>query len=659
MIKKKINKHHLEILRKQSLIEQRVYTSRLLGSDKSLVLHGGGNTSVKIIEKNLFGDDDEILYVKGSGIDLETIEVSGFSPVRGEYLRRLASLSKLSDIEMVNEFVTHQTKSLAPIPSVEAILHAIIPFTFVDHTHADAILTVMNSMDGEKRIREIYGNLVVVIPYVMPGFDLSRLCSKMFHAEYGLQTIGLVLMNHGIFSFGETAWESYERMIILVEMAEDYLKTKKAWGIRELEPSRAKAGILELALLRRDISSFSGYPMIVLNDAGPNALGFAQRADIKTIALQGPATPDHVIRTKRFPMIGRDVKSYVAEYQTYFAEYENKGRGRKLILNPTPRVVLDPVLGLCTTGRTVKEASIVEEIYQHTMDIIRNATALGGYRALSAADIFDVEYWDLEQAKVNKDSKLEVFSGEIAIVTGAASGIGKACVESLLKRGAAVVGVDLNSTIEILYNRTDYLGITCNLTNPDSVSQVLERTVKRFGGIDMLVLNAGIFPSGCRIENLQMKEWREVISINLDVNLELMRKCHPILKLAPRYGRVVVIGSKNVIAPGPGAAAYSASKAALNQLARVAALEWGNDNIRVNILHPNGVFDTGLWTDEVINSRAKYYELSVDDYKHKNILKTEVTSRDVAELAAELCGPLFAKTTGAQIPVDGGNERVI
>ncbi|MDH4285419.1 MAG: SDR family oxidoreductase, partial [Gallionellaceae bacterium] len=233
------------------------------------------------------------------------------------------------------------------------------------------------------------------------------------------------------------------------------------------------------------------------------------------------------------------------------------------------------------------------------------------------------------------------------------------CVESLLTRGAAVVALDLNAAVVDMKSGANFLGLQCDLTSEEQFRQALAQVVEKFGGLDMLVLNAGIFPGGCKIEALKTEEWQKVMRINLDANLMLMRECHPFLKLAPRGGRVAVIGSKNVPAPGPGAAAYSASKAALNQLARVAALEWGSDNIRINSLHPNAVFDTGLWTPEVLAARAKHYGLSVDEYKRNNVLKTEVTSKDVAELAAEMCGPLFAKTTGAWLPVDGGNDRVI
>ena len=241
-------------------------------------------------------------------------------------------------------------------------------------------------------------------------------------------------------------------------------------------------------------------------------------------------------------------------------------------------------------------------------------------------------------------------------MTGAASGIGKACVDALLKRGAAVAGLDLEKQSA---ERPDYLGLQCDVTSEEAIADALEKAVRRFGGLDMLILNAGIFPAGTPIESLDSEEWRRVFAVNLDANLTLLRECYPLLKLAPRGGRVVVIGSKNVAAPGPGAAAYSASKAALTQLARVAALEWGAAGIRVNTLHPNAVFDTGIWTEDVLKARATSYRMSVDEYKRNNVLKTEVRSADVGELAAEMCGPLFAKTTGAQIPIDGGNERVI
>ncbi|MCA6588603.1 MAG: bifunctional aldolase/short-chain dehydrogenase [Pseudanabaena sp. M090S1SP1A06QC] len=638
----------------------RVYTSRLLGRDPSLVLHGGGNTSVKIREKNIVGEEEEILYVKGSGWDLETIAEAGFAPVRMLHLLKLAKLQVLSDSQMVNELKTQMTKASAPAPSVETILHASLPYKFVDHTHADAVISVTNTANGWKRIQEIYGDDVVIIPYVMPGFDLARVCAEKFAAEKSDRTIGMVLMNHGIFSFGETAQESYERMIALVDRAEDYLKKHDAWEISPpnslIRESDARS---EIAKLRAEVAEVAGFPVILSSHMDGQNLAFAQREDVKIVSQQGCATPDHVIRTKRLPLVGRDVKAYAEFYRAYFAEEVSKSAQPVTILDPAPRVILDYKLGLVTVGKSAKDAKIVADIYEHTMEIIQRSQLLGGYQALPASDIFAVEYWELEQAKLKKGGSSPAFTGEIALVTGAASGIGKACVESLLKRGAAVVGLDINPAIDKLYDRPDFVGVTCDVSNESAIAHALDQAVIAFGGLDILILNAGIFPSGCRIENLDTATWQKVMNINLDANLVLMREAYPLLKLAPKGGRVVAIGSKNVPAPGPAAAAYSASKAALTQLMRVAALEWSKDRIRINTLHPNAVFDTGIWTEEVLAARAQHYGLTIEEYKTNNLLRVEITSHHVAELAAEMCGTLFACTTAAQVPIDGGNDRVI
>ncbi|MDQ3978137.1 MAG: SDR family oxidoreductase, partial [Actinomycetota bacterium] len=286
--------------------------------------------------------------------------------------------------------------------------------------------------------------------------------------------------------------------------------------------------------------------------------------------------------------------------------------------------------------------------------------ALGGYESLSVADLFDVEYWELEQAKLRRAGTPPPLAGEIALVTGAASGIGRACAEALLEEGAAVVGVDIASGVETAFESgPQWLGLVADITDADQIERSLELAVERFGGLDILVVNAGIFPATAPIAELDDDTWRRTMAVNLDGHAALLRAAHPLLRLAPRGGRVVVVGSKNVPAPGPGAAAYSASKAALTQLARVAALEWAKDGIRVNVVHPNAVFDTGVWTDEVLAERAASYGMSVEEYRTKNLLGVEVTSADVARVCVALCGRDFAKTTGAQIPVDGGNERVI
>ena len=638
---------------------QRVYTSRLLGQDTSLVMHGGGNTSVKVSQANIFGEMEDILYVKGSGWDLETIQEVGFSPCRMAALLKLAELERLTDIQMANELRQSMTLSSAPSPSVEAILHAVLPYRYVDHTHADAIIAITNTPGGRERIQSIYGDRVVIIPYVMPGFRLARLVAELFAAQRTNETIGMILLNHGIFTFGDDARSSYERMIMLVREAEDYLRNQGVWEIPAASAAPEPRNIAQdLASFRKAVSRIAGKPMLMLTQRDADTLAFAQRADLSSIA-QGPLTPDHVIRTKRLPLLGRDLAEYAQAYAAYFEDNASAGNTGLKMLDPAPRVVLDSEWGLLTIGGNVKETRISQDIYMHTMRVVQQAEALGGFRALPAQDIFEVEYWDLEQAKLAGKDKKPAFVGEVALVTGAASGIGKACAESMLARGAAVIALDINPAVERLWARPDVLGITADVTDEGAVAVALEAGIRQFGGLDMLVLNAGIFPPGVKIADLGTELWQKVMRVNLDSSFALMRMAYPLLKQAPNNGRVVIVGSKNVPAPGSGAAAYSASKAALTQLGRVAAFEWGGDGIRVNVVHPNAVFDTGLWTEEVLANRASHYNMTVEEYKTNNVLHIEVTSVHVAELVAEMCGPVFSRTTGAQVPVDGGNDRVI
>jgi rhamnose utilization protein RhaD (predicted bifunctional aldolase and dehydrogenase)/NAD(P)-dependent dehydrogenase (short-subunit alcohol dehydrogenase family) len=640
-------------------LELRAYSSRLLGQDPHLVLHGGGNTSVKLTETNIFGEAEAILWVKGSGWDLGSIEPAGFAPVRMRQLRALAELTTLSDLDMARELRTGTIDPAAPAPSVEAILHAIIPFKYVDHTHADAVLTLTNSVKGAALIQKVYGDRLVHVPYVMPGFKLAALCAHLYPRQRGPQTIGMLLMNHGVFTWGETARESYERMIEVVSLAEACIHQQVRGRPRPVSPVPSSSPYLEVAGLRREVSEAAGAAMILQVDDGPSALSFAQRADVSAISQQGPATPDHVIRTKRLPLLGRDVATYTGEYERYFAEQASRSERPLHALDPAPRVIIDPQLGVIAAGRSAVDACIAADIYRHTIEIILDATDLGGYRALPAEDIFDVEYWDLEQAKLTRKGSPAPLTGEVALVTGAAGGIGRACAEALLRKGAAVVGLDLNPAVAEVAPGPAWYGARCDVTDPEQVTAAIEAGVKRFGGIDIAVLNAGVFPPSQRLDALEMGAWRAVMAVNVEASVALLRQLHPLLRLAPGGGRVVVIGSKNVPAPGPGAATYSASKAALTQVARVAALEWGADGIRVNVIHPNAVFDTGLWTAEIIEARARQYGLSVAEYRANNVMRLEVRSQDVAQMCVAMCGPAFASTTGAQVPVDGGNDRVI
>ncbi|NEQ98224.1 MAG: bifunctional aldolase/short-chain dehydrogenase [Cyanothece sp. SIO2G6] len=637
-------------------LKLRVYTSRLLGQETDLVLHGGGNTSVKATVTNFFGDEEEVLYVKGSGWDLATIEAPGFAPVRLSVLQRLAELEQLTDSEMVTQQRAAMLNPNAPNPSVEAILHAIIPSKFVDHTHADAVVTLTNNPTGEKRIREVYGDSVLLIPYVMPGFILARKIRELTQGVDWSQYKGMVLMNHGIFSFADEARTAYENMIELVTQAEEYLQAQNAIAFSE---SASQADWLTLAKIRQHVSQATGAPMLAQLDQRPEAVGFANLENVGAIATRGPITPDHVIRTKAIPVvIDRDPDAAVTAFADNYRQYfERNTDGGLTQLDPAPRWAVWPGYGTIAFDRTVKASTIITDIIEHTRRAIQMGEVLGGWQALDEKSLFEMEYWELEQAKLAKKKSTSEFGGKIALVTGAASGIGKACAESLHQQGAAVVGFDLNPDVGEILNGKGLVGIQGDVTDEDAVKGAIASTIQHFGGLDILVSNAGIFPPGQTLDSLDAEIWEKSLAINLASQRALLRHAIPFL----RHGidpTILFIASRNVLAPGPGAAAYSVAKAGLTQLARIAALELAPD-IRVNILHPDCVYDTGIWTDEVLASRAERYGISVDEYKSRNLLKQPVSSQEVAQLVCTMASKVFAKTTGAQVPIDGGSDRVI
>ena len=635
----------------------RVYTSRLLGAESALVLHGGGNTSVKTTAADAFGTVHDVLYVKGSGWDLATIQPQGFAPVRLDLLRRLAEFETLTDSALVRAQRSAMLDPGAPDPSVEAVLHAIIPFAYVDHTHADAVVAVTNTPDGADHARDAFGPRLLHVPYVMPGFALARRVRDLTQAIDWDQYDGLILLGHGIFTWGATARASYDAMIRLVSAAESYLDARGAQQAVRRSPC-GEVDLVTLARIRREVSAAAGRPMVARFDQSPEACGFARHERVDGIAVRGPVTPDHIIRTKRIPvLLGDDPAAAVREFADVYADYFRRHTdGRLTMLDPAPRWGVWRDRGILAFGPTVGDANAVRDIAEHTVAVIQWSEALGGWTPLDEADLFAVEYWELEQAKLRKRGAGRPLDGRVTLVTGAASGIGRAVAAELTRQGAAVVGADVNDVPPDAGAAARF--VRCDVTDTAMVTQAVTETVRQFGGLDILVSNAGLFPKSARIEEMDERLWQDSLALNLTSHQRVLQACIPYL----RHGvdsSVVFIGSKNVPAPGPGQAAYSAAKAGLTQLARVAALELARDRVRVNVLHPNAVFDTGTFTPEVLAARAAAYGLSVEEYKRNNLLGVEVSAHDVALAAVALVGPSFGKTTGAQIPVDGGNERVL
>jgi len=637
-------------------LDLRVYTSRLLGRDSSLVLHGGGNTSVKSTATNLFGETEDILYVKGSGWDLATIEAEGFAPVKMEMLLKMAELKELNDPDMVKYQRLAMTNPSAPNPSVEAILHAIIPFKFVDHTHTDAVVTITNTDGGEDKIKELYGDKVLIIPYIMPGFVLAKLIYDMTRDVNWSQLEGMVLMNHGLFTFNDDAKKSYEKTIELVDKAEKYLESKGA--SLECKEDSTSIDLLELAKIRKEVSRIKGHATISILNESNEAIAFSKE-DINRIATEGPLTPDHVIRTKRIPAIlGKDFEADLASFVKDYKQYFEENKKDETLLNPAPNFSILENNGTLSFGKNVKEANIIKDINDHTFEAILKAEKLGGYKALSSANIFEVEYWSLEQAKLKKGGLSPEFNGKVALVTGGASGIGLAIAKMLNARGAAVVVLDINPEVESVFNKADAIGVKCDLTSSADIQKAVAVAIKNFGGIDIVVSNAGIFTPSENLDVLSDENWEKSMNINLTAHQKLLRETAPFLKLGIDAS-VVMVASKNFPAPGKGAAAYSVAKAGQTQLARIAALELGEYGVRVNTMHPHAVFDTSLWTDEVLQNRARAYGMSVEEYKTNNVLKTEIKSENVAELVCAMAGKAFLKTTGSQVAIDGGSDRII
>lgn len=637
-----------------SVLDQRVYTSRLLGNDPYLVMHGGGNTSAKGEVTDLFGKKEKVLFIKGSGWDLGKIEAQGLPAVRLTPLLELRNLKELGDEEMMNFLRSNLVDSKSPDPSVETLLHAYLPHAFVDHTHADSVLTITNQPNGEELVKQIYGKRVALVPWEMPGFKLAKLCAEIYEKNPSVE--GMILLKHGIFSFGSTAKESYDRMIEFVQMAEKFISSKstKPFAAHKTDGTHSAYCMQKIrsALLK------AGFPNVLALDDSPSSIEFANHKDVKTLSQRGPITPDHIIRTKQFPLflanddIANQIAGFRKNYETYFARCCEKRGVKRQMLDTFPRVFIVPQVGIITAGATEKDALIAKDIYQHTAQVILNSEVVGKYEALPEEELFDMEYWILEQNKLKLGPKRQALSGKVAVVTGATSGIGAAIAKELKDNGASVFNLDLKQGKDCPWIETD-------ISQRSSVRAAFEKVVLQRGGIDIVVINAGIFPKSATIENITDEDWNKSLQINTSGAFYTISESMRLLKEQGKGGDIVFVASKNVPAPGKEAAAYSVAKAGQAQLARVAALEGGAFGIRVNMLHPHMIFDTAIWTDEVLEKRAKAYNMTVDQYKTNNLLKTALDSKDVARATLALVNGSFGKTTGAQIAVDGGSDRTL
>src|SRR5471030_251596 len=628
----------------------RTYTTRLLGSDPKMVLHGGGNTSVKTTVKDQLGEDVEVICIKGSGWDMGVIEPAGLPAVRLEPLRRLRALDKLSDEDMVNFQRINLLDSTSPNPSVETLLHAFLPHKFIDHVHSTAVLALTDQPDNKALVQEVYGDRVAYVPYTIPGFALAKSVADVFDKNPGVE--GLVLLQHGIFTVGDSAKQAYDRMIGFVTLAEERLGRQRKSLAQAKLPAKL-ASVPEIAPILRGAVAIEKNPMAgtakrQLLDFRTNAqiLNYVNGAELARYSQVGVVTPDHTIRTKNWQVIvpapqagkleqwAKDVHeavaAYIARYHRYFEDNNAKSAVKKKELDPLPRVILVPGVGMFGVGASAKDAAIAADIAENAIAVITDAEAMGEYHSISEFDMFEVEYWSLEQAKLGRSNEKSL-ARQVAVITGGGSGIGAATAKAMAKEGAEVAILDRD--LEAAKAAAKKIGgkalaVECDVTNPQSVRAAFDAVVSAFGGVDILVSNAGAAWQGA-IGHVDDETLRKSFELNFWAHQAVAQNALRIMKAQGTYGCLLFNTSKQAVNPGKDFGPYGLPTAATTFLVRQYALHHGKAGIRSN-------------------ARG----LSETDYMSGNLLKREVTAEDVANAFVYLA--TAAKTTAATLTVDGG-----
>ena len=660
-----------------------VYQSRLLGSEPRLVLWGGGNTSLKTVETDYRGRDCQVLRIKGSGADLKAVNPEDFPGVRMDDLLPLQERYEMSDEEMVSYLEYAMLEPRAPRPSIETLLHAFVPARSVVHSHADAILALTNNRRHLDILREAFGTEVALVPYLRPGFVLARMVGRV---ASGSQYKAAILLNHGLITWHDDPQEAYRLHIELVNRAAKYIENASGQGVPAVSAGLDAAQRRDIAakvapLLRGMVSRSHG--TIVRFDASADVLNFIAGRTIapkhlRDALAQGAATPDHLLNTRRLALwvepsnaanpqsvaeaIRDALELYVLNYQDHFEKYKQN----ETMLAPMPRVVLVAGLGMFALGKDSKSAGITRDMYHHTIAIVEGAEGVGTYQSLAPKDAFAAEYWPLELYKLTLAPPEKRLSRRVALITGAAGEIGSAIARRFAEEGAHVICSDIDlgkaqnlaKEINALAPNNRGLATQMDVSSEESVRQTYQQLLLVYGGIDIVVINAGIAHNS-PIDELALEDWQRSLAINATGAFLVAREALKIMKRQQNGGNFVFVATKNVPAPGKDFAAYSASKAAQAQLARVLALEGGSYGIRANIINPDAIFgSSGLWSPQVRQDRARSYGIEPEQleefYRNRNILHAQVTAEDVAEAALFYASDASAKTTGGMLPVDGG-----
>ena len=643
----------------------RVYTTRLLGRNSELVLHGGGNTSVKTSVKDIDGKQYDVLCVKGSGWDMAEIEPEGLPAVKLQPLLSLKNKKNLSDEDMV----AFQKKNLidinSPNPSVETFLHAFLPFKFVDHTHSDAIMNITNRPAGLNFCKKIFGSRASIVPYVMPGFGLAQKINEVYSKNPKINC--LILLNHGIFTFNNDAKKSYDLMIKYVSIAEKAIKKIKRKKIKQIKKFNTKFQAYEVAPILRGLLSENKDRKFVLNYRSNKTLNyFINGKDVKRYSAIGTATPDHVIRVKPFPLVitpkrnssieefknlaEKSFQNYRKKYVKYFDVNKMKTKGKKIMLDTSPRVILVQNVGLFSVGDSLKASKIAGDLTETNARVISSVEETTNYKFISEKDLFDVEYWSLEQAKIKKTKK--ILQGNVVVITGGFGAIGSATYKLFKSYGAEIVLLDYNiKKVQEMKSKIKDLCLHCDVRDKNSVKKAFKIICEQYGGIDILISNAGTAIGGS-IAEVDDRILRESFEYNFFSHQNCASETIKIMKKQNTEGCLLFNISKQSVNPGKNFGPYGLPKTALLSLCKQYAVDYGSLGIRSNGVNADRI-RSGLLNERMIKSRAKAREVSEDEYMRGNLLLNEVRAEDVAKAFFHLA--ISKKTTGAVLTVDGGN----
>lgn len=665
-------------------LDELVYRSNLLGTDRSVCNYGGGNTSMKMMVNDFRGRPVEVMYVKGSGSDLATMKASNFTGLRMEDIRPLFEKDVMPDEEMVGYLVNCMIDSKHPRASIETLLHAFLPFKHVDHTHPDAIISLCCADNGKQLAQEIYGDRFVWVPYVRPGFTLSKMIAQ---GVLDNPRAELVLMEkHGLVTWGDTSEQCYLKTLDIINQAERYIESKvNEAGMfsgqqYEVIVESERAGILAevLPIIRGGVSDEK--KMILSYDCGPDVLQFVNSKAAASLSQVGAACPDHLVHTKMKPLfidwdanakdvdalkaaLVKGIADYKEQYKVYFERNKNEG---DVMNEPAPRVILIPGIGMVNTGKSWSMSLISGALYHRAIAVMRGATALGEFVSLIENESFNVEYWPLELYKLSLAPAEAEFSRKVAFVTGGAGGIGSVTCRELVAQGAHVVLADLNlegaqkvaQEINAKYGEGRAIAVKMDVTKEEDVQAAYVQAILMYGGVDIVVNNAGLATSS-PFDQTSLKEWNLNMNVLSTGYFLVAREAFMIMKKQGIGGNMVFIGSKNSVFAGKNASAYSTAKAAEVHLARCIAAEGGEFGIRVNTVLPDAILQgSAIWNSGWRNERAAAYGIDPDQleehYRKRTTLLVNIFPKDIADTVLFLASSKSEKTTGCMITVDGG-----